>query len=122
MSALTLSAPLLIHPGAILGITTRLFVRRRLTTQHIKEAVADFYSIPLSSMTSSCRERKVARPRQVAMYLTRQLTFKSLPTIGGLFGHRDHSTVIHAIRQVEHLMEIDADFAADVAVLRERLG
>jgi chromosomal replication initiator protein len=73
-------------------------------------------------MWSARRDRGVARPRQVAMYLARELTPMSLPCIGRLFGKRDHTTVIHAIKTVERLIATDTEFAADVAVLREELA
>lgn len=97
-------------------------VRPRLTVARIKEMTARVFEVPLSSMTSDRRARDVARPRQVAMYLAADLTPKSLPTIGRLFGGRDHTTVIHAIKRVEQLIDLDADFAADVDAVRSLLG
>lgn len=69
----------------------------------IQAAVAKHYRIPLIEMTSQRRARDVARPRQVAMYLTKQMTPFSLPNIGRRFGGRDHTTVIHAVKQIERL-------------------
>ena len=67
------------------------------------------------------RARAVARPRQVAMYLAKQLTPRSLPEIGRKFGGRDHTTVIHAIKKVEELLAADKAFAEDVEMLRRML-
>jgi chromosomal replication initiator protein len=72
-------------------------------------------------MTSARRGREVARPRQVAMYLSKQLTPKSLPDIGRRFGGRDHTTVIHGIRQVERLRETDCDIDRAVLSLTREL-
>ncbi len=72
-------------------------------------------------MHSARRARQVARPRQVAMYLSKLLTARSLPEIGRKFGGRDHTTVMHAIRKVEELMDDDAQIAQDVDVVRRAL-
>jgi chromosomal replication initiator protein len=72
-------------------------------------------------MHSARRARAVARPRQIAMYLSKQLTSRSLPEIGRKFGGRDHTTVMHAVRKVEELREVDAVFADDVDLLRRML-
>ncbi len=72
-------------------------------------------------MHSARRARAVARPRQVAMYLAKQLTSRSLPEIGRKFGGRDHTTVMHAVKKVEQLSEFDSSFAEDVELLRRML-
>jgi chromosomal replication initiator protein len=72
-------------------------------------------------MSSARRSRTVARPRQVAMYLAKQLTSRSLPEIGRKFGGRDHTTVMHAVKKVDELREIDQNFAEDVELLRRML-
>jgi chromosomal replication initiator protein len=72
-------------------------------------------------MYSARRARAVARPRQVAMYLAKQLTPRSLPEIGRKFGGRDHTTVMHAVRKIEQLCETDASFAEDVELMRRML-
>ena len=72
-------------------------------------------------MHSARRARAVARPRQVAMYLAKQLTSRSLPEIGRKFGGRDHTTVMHAVKKVEQLCETDAGFADDVELMRRML-
>ncbi len=94
---------------------------RRVTIEEIQRAVVEHYGIRMADMSSSRRARAVARPRQVAMYLAKQLTTRSLPEIGKRFGNRDHTTVMHAIRQIERLCEEDRSLAEDVEVLRRRL-
>lgn len=89
----------------------------RITIRDIQEQVAAFYGLPRSEMKSARRSRCVARPRQVAMYLAKQLTPNSLPEIGRRFGNRDHTTVIHAVKQIERLRVEDADLDDDVCVL-----
>jgi len=88
----------------------------------IQQRVAEAYAIPLIEMTSQRRSRIVARPRQVAMYLAKTLTPRSLAEIGRRFGGRDHTTVIHAVRQIEKLMMADKAMDARVRLLAERLG
>lgn len=97
-------------------------VRPRLTIKRIQEVVADYYDIPAIDMISARRNRSSARPRQIAMYLARQLTPKSLPDIGGRFGGRDHTTVMHAIGAVQRHMRSDPEIASAVKALRERLA
>jgi chromosomal replication initiator protein len=72
-------------------------------------------------MSSARRSRAVARPRQVAMYLSKQLTSRSLPEIGRAFGGRDHTTVMHAVRKIEELVKTDSAFAEDVELLTRML-
>lgn len=86
----------------------------------VQKAVSAHYKVPLAEMTSQRRGRNVARPRQVAMYLCRELSPLSLPCIGRRF-NRDHTTVIHAIKTIERLIETDPDMATDIAVLRRNL-
>ena len=94
---------------------------RRVTIEEIQKRVAEHYNIRLADMYSARRARAVARPRQIAMYLAKQLTSRSLPEIGRKFGGRDHTTVMHAVRKVEELREADAAFADDVNLLRRLL-
>jgi chromosomal replication initiator protein len=94
---------------------------RRVTIEDIQKRVAEHYNIRLSDMHSARRSRAVARPRQVAMYLSKQLTTRSLPEIGRKFGGRDHTTVMHAVRKVEELRSLDAGFGEDVELLRRML-
>ncbi|MEC8666158.1 MAG: chromosomal replication initiator protein DnaA [Pseudomonadota bacterium] len=94
---------------------------RRITIDEIQRKVAEHYNIKMSDMHSARRARNVARPRQVAMYLAKQLTARSLPEIGRKFGGRDHTTVMHAVRKIEELMEEDAQIAQDVEIVRRAL-
>ncbi len=94
---------------------------RRVTIEEIQKRVAAHFNVRLSDMSSERRARSVARPRQVAMYLAKQLTARSLPEIGRKFGGRDHTTVMHAVRKVEELRDKDPSFAEDVELLRRML-
>ncbi len=93
----------------------------RITIEEIQKRVAEHFNIRLADMHSPRRARAVARPRQVAMYLAKQLTSRSLPEIGRKFGGRDHTTVMHAVKKVEQLRETDATFAKDIDLLRRML-
>lgn len=94
---------------------------RHITIDEIQKKVAEHYNIRVTDMHSARRARQVARPRQVAMYLAKALTPRSLPEIGRKFGGRDHTTVIHAVRKVEELAETDPSFREDVDLLRRLL-
>jgi chromosomal replication initiator protein len=95
--------------------------RRRITIDEIQRRVSDHFRIRQAEMVSARRAREVARPRQIAMYLAKQLTPRSLPEIGRKFGGRDHTTVIHAVRQIERLRGCDSDIDADVRTLMREL-
>ena len=95
--------------------------QRRVTIDEIQRKVSDHYRIRQAEMSSARRAREVARPRQVAMYLAKQLTPRSLPEIGRRFGGRDHTTVIHAVKQIEKLRQLDAELDADVRLLIRQL-
>ena len=95
--------------------------QRRVTIDEIQRRVCDHYRIRQAEMSSARRAREVARPGQVAMYLAKQLTPRSLPEIGRRFGGRDHTTVIHAVRQIEKLRATDAELDADVRLLLRQL-
>jgi chromosomal replication initiator protein len=94
---------------------------RRVTIEEIQKRVSAHFNVRIADMHSARRARAVARPRQVAMYLSKQLTSRSLPEIGRKFGGRDHTTVMHAVRKVEELKATDASFAEDVELLRRML-
>lgn len=94
---------------------------RRITIEEIQRKVAEHYNIRLSDMSSARRARNVARPRQVAMFLAKQLTSRSLPEIGRKFGNRDHTTVMHAVSRIAELAAADAAFAEDIELLRRML-
>jgi chromosomal replication initiator protein len=95
--------------------------QRRVTIDEIQRRVCDHYRIRQSEMGSARRAREVARPRQIAMYLAKQLTQRSLPEIGRRFGGRDHTTVIHAVKRIEELRAADAELDADVRLLIRQL-
>lgn len=87
--------------------------------REIQEAVSRYFQLPLNEMLSERQSRHVVRPRHIAMYLARELTLHSYPSIGRHFGNRDHTTVMHACRKVEKLVEEDpATFDAVRALLR----
>lgn len=94
---------------------------RRITIDEIQRKVAEHYNLKLTDMASPRRAREVARPRQVAMYLSKQLTPRSLPEIGRKFGGRDHTTVMHAVKKIEELVRDDNDFAQEVDLLKRTL-
>ncbi len=94
---------------------------RRVTIEEIQKRVAEHFNIKVADMHSARRARAVARPRQVAMYLAKQLTTRSLPEIGRKFGGRDHTTVMHAVRKIEELRATDSGFSEDVDLLRRML-
>ncbi len=94
---------------------------RRVSIEDIQKRVAEHFNIRVSDMHSARRARAIARPRQVAMYLAKQLTSRSLPEIGRKFGGRDHTTVMHAVRKVEELCAQDAVFAEDLELLQRML-
>jgi chromosomal replication initiator protein len=94
---------------------------RKVTIDEIIRKVADHYNLRMTDMLSPRRARSVARPRQVAMFLSKMLTSKSLPEIGRRFGGRDHTTVIHAVKKIEELKSIDSQIAEDVELLRRML-
>ncbi len=95
--------------------------RRRVTIDEIQKRVAEHFKIRQAEMVSARRARAVARPRQIAMYLAKQLTPRSLPEIGRRFGGRDHTTVIHAVKQIEKLRAADSEIDADVRALMRAL-
>ncbi len=96
-------------------------LNRQVSIENIQKTVADYYKIKVSEMYSKKRFRSVARPRQVAMALAKELTQQSLPEIGEAFGGRDHTTVLHACRKTLELRETDQEFARDFAQLQQIL-
>jgi chromosomal replication initiator protein len=94
---------------------------RRITIDEIQRKVADYYKVRLADLLSARRSREIARPRQIAMYLAKRLTPRSLPEIGRKFGGRDHTTVMHAIKRIDELRAADADMEQDVATLTRQL-
>jgi chromosomal replication initiator protein len=94
---------------------------RKLTIDEIQRKVAEHYALKMSDLLSARRAREVARPRQVAMYLAKKLTPRSLPEIGRRFGGRDHTTVMHAVKRIEELRATDREVDADVIRLTRLL-
>ena len=95
--------------------------QRKVTIDEIIRKVADHYNLRMTDLISSRRARIIARPRQVAMFLSKTLTSKSLPEIGRKFGGRDHTTVIHAVKKIEELKQIDNQISEEVEILRRML-
>ncbi|MCY4151191.1 MAG: chromosomal replication initiator protein DnaA [Aestuariivita sp.] len=94
---------------------------RKITVEEIQRQVADYYHIRLSDMIGPKRLRTYARPRQVAMFLSKNLTARSLPEIGRRFGGRDHTTVMHGVRRIEELASTDGQVAEDIEMIRRAL-
>jgi chromosomal replication initiator protein len=94
---------------------------RKVTVEEIQRKVAEHYNMRLSDMVGPKRHRTVARPRQVAMYLSKTMTSRSLPEIGRRFGGRDHTTVMHAVRRIEELKQTDSQISDDLELLRRML-
>ena len=94
---------------------------RRVTVEDIQKQVANYYNIRTADMFSARRSRTVARPRQIAMYLSKDLTTFSYPEIGRRFGGRDHTTIMHAVRKVGELLRDDAEIADDISTLKVNL-
>ncbi len=94
---------------------------RKITVEEIQRKVSDHYNIRLSDLIGPKRLRTFARPRQIAMYLSKQLTSRSLPEIGRRFGGRDHTTVMHGVRRIEELKVKDNQIAEDLELLRRSL-
>jgi chromosomal replication initiator protein len=94
---------------------------RKVSIDEIQRKVAEHYNIRLSDMVGPKRVRNFARPRQVAMYLCKQLTSRSLPEIGRRFGGRDHTTVMHGVKRIEELRQQDGQIDEDVELLRRAL-
>jgi chromosomal replication initiator protein len=94
---------------------------RKLTIEEIQRKVSEHFSIRLSDMIGPKRMRTIARPRQIAMYLAKMLTTRSLPDIGRRFGGRDHTTILHGIRKIEELRQTDSQLSEDLDLLRRLL-
>jgi len=94
---------------------------RQISVENIQKAVADFYGIKVADMYSKKRPANIAKPRQIAMYIAKELTQKSLPEIGELFGGRDHTTVLHAVRRINELRSLDSQLNHELHVLEQTL-
>jgi len=94
---------------------------RQIGVENIQKTVADYYKIKVADMYSKKRPANIARPRQIAMYLSKELTQKSLPEIGELFGGRDHTTVLHAVRKIGGERQINTELNQQLHVLEQTL-
>ncbi len=94
---------------------------RKVTVEEIQRKVSEHYNIRLSDMIGPKRVRNYARPRQIAMYLAKKMTSRSLPEIGRRFGGRDHTTVMHGVKRIEELKALDSQIADDLELLRRAL-
>jgi chromosomal replication initiator protein len=94
---------------------------RQISVENIQKAVADFYSIKVADMYSKKRPANIARPRQIAMFMAKELTQKSLPEIGELFGGRDHTTVLHAVRKIADERSHDSQLNHEIHVIEQTL-
>ena len=96
-------------------------VNSLITIENIQKTVADYYKIKVADMHSKRRPANIARPRQIAMYLTKELTQHSLPEIGENFGGRDHTTVMHAVRKITQERQNDAELNHEIHVLEQMI-
>ncbi len=94
---------------------------RRVRIEDILRIVSRHYKVPRNDLLSSRRSRDVVRPRQIAMYLAKSLTSRSLPEIGRRFGGRDHTTVLHSVRKVEQMIKDDGELAQEIELLKRML-
>jgi chromosomal replication initiator protein len=104
------------NKGVVTGVQTcalPILQDKLITVDNIQKTVAEYYKVKVSDILSKRRSRSIARPRQMAMALAKELTNHSLPEIGEHFGGRDHTTVIHACRKVKELLIAESDFAED---------
>lgn len=95
---------------------------KAITILDIQKIVADYFDIKVADMSSAQRSRRIARPRQVAMYMAKNLTPRSLAEIGRKFGGKDHTTVMHAVKRVDELINSDNEFKNDIECLNRMLG
>jgi chromosomal replication initiator protein len=94
---------------------------RKVSIDEIQRRVAEHYNIRLADLIGPKRIRTIARPRQIAMYLSKHMTLRSLPEIGRRFGGRDHTTIMHGVRKIEEMMATDSQLADDLQLLRRML-
>ena len=92
-----------------------------ITVDKIQNVVSNYFNIPLSEMLSQRRSRPLARPRQIAMYLAKKMTTRSLPEIGRRFANRDHTTVIHAVKTISRLADQDDEMKKNINQIRSLL-
>ena len=94
---------------------------KQVSIGNIQKVVGEYYKVKMSDLLSKRRSRSVARPRQVAMSLAKELTNHSLPEIGDAFGGRDHPTVLHACRKIKELCDVDTEIEQDLKNLQRLL-
>ena len=94
---------------------------RQITMENIQKTVADFYRIKVADMYSKRRPANIAKPRQIAMYLAKEMTQKSLPEIGNQFGGRDHTTVLHAVKKIAKDRQLDSELNQHIHILEQSL-
>jgi len=122
MQAIVNECPITIEVAEeALGPADPKAVGPRMTIEHIVDAVTDFFDVPLSHLQSKKRQRSIALPRQVCMYLAREHTRYSLEEIGGYFGGRDHSTVLHSVRTIAENRTRDASLDESIRAIQGRL-
>lgn len=102
----------------ILSDLVRAGEKRQIKIEDIQQAVCKHYNVSKADLLSSCRARNLVRPRQIAMYLSKTMTPRSLPEIGKRFGGRDHTTVLHAVRKIEQQVKSDTSLAQELALLK----
>jgi chromosomal replication initiator protein len=95
---------------------------RRIRIEDIQRVVSKHYNVSRSDLLSSRRTRTIVRPRQIAMYLSKMLTPRSLPEIGRRFGGRDHTTVLHAVRKIEELAASDNTLQQEIEMLKRNIA
>ena len=111
-------APLTVDQAALaLRDLVRTTDIQRIKIDDILKVVGRHYNVPKADLLSPRRARSIVRPRQIGMYLAKTLTTRSLPEIGRRFGGRDHSTVLHAVRKIEELMQADEKLSREVTML-----
>ena len=91
---------------------------RKIRIEDIQRAVSRHYNVSRTDMLSNRRTRQIVKPRQIAMYLAKMMTPRSLPEIGRRFGGRDHTTVLHAVRKVESMIADDGQLAKELELLK----
>jgi hypothetical protein len=101
-------------------VSTRARPPKEVSVKHIQQVVAEHFKVDVRDILAHRRTSDIVLPRHVAMYLTRKLTHRSMPEIGRLFGRRDHTTVLHAIKKVEALCNVDSVMFGIVSQLRRR--
>ena len=94
---------------------------KSINVEFIQNLVASHFNLSIQEQLSPRRSRSLARPRQIAMYLTKQHTTNSLPDIGRKFSNRDHTTVIHAVKKIDELLKKDSEIRESVAALKKKL-